>query len=49
MSSDLGFPGLATDRQDISFTDGFLYMTTNVVGKGRILIRIGLAELQTKR
>ena len=47
MSSDLGFPGLATDRQDISFTDGFLYMTTNVVGKGRILIRIGLAELQT--
>ncbi len=46
-SSDFGFKGVATDRQDISFTDKFLYMTTNIVGKGRIIIRIELNELQT--
>jgi hypothetical protein len=36
-SSDFGFKGRATDRQDISFTSKFLYLTTNIVGKGRIL------------
>jgi hypothetical protein len=46
-SSDFGFKGLATDRQDISFTDKFLYLTTNIVGKGRIIIRFDLNELQT--
>jgi len=46
-SSDFGFKGRATDRQDISFTDKFLYLTTNIVGKGRIIIRIDLTELQT--
>jgi hypothetical protein len=46
-SSDFGFKGRATDRQDISFTSKFLYLTTNIVGKGRIIIRIDLNELQT--
>ena len=44
-SSDFGFPGIATDRQDLSFTEKYLYLTTNIVGKGRIVIRIPLDEL----
>jgi hypothetical protein len=44
-SSDVGFPKVATDRQDLSFTSNFLYMTTNLVGKGRVVIRIRLSEL----
>jgi hypothetical protein len=44
-SSDFGFPGVATDRQDLSFTKQYLYLTTNLVGKGRIIIRIPLKEL----
>jgi hypothetical protein len=44
-SSDFGFPGVATDRQDLSFTEKYLYLTTNMVGKGRIVIRIPLSDL----
>jgi len=44
-SSDFGQPGVATDRQDLSFTEKYLYLTTNMVGKGRIVIRIPLSEL----
>ena len=44
-SSDFGFPGVATDRQDLAFTDKYLLLTTNLVGKGRIVIRIALSEL----
>ena len=44
-SSDFGFPGVATDRQDLTFTEKYLYLTTNMVGKGRIVIRIPLDEL----
>lgn len=44
-SSDVGFPKVQTDRQDLSFTSNFLYMTTNLVGKGRVVIRIRLSEL----
>jgi hypothetical protein len=44
-SSDFGFPGVATDRQDLSFTEKYLYLTTNLVGQGRIVIRIPLSEL----
>jgi hypothetical protein len=44
-SSDCGFPACATDRQDLTYTDGFLYLTTNIVGKGRLIIRITLDEL----
>ena len=46
-SSDFGFKGLATDRQDLSYTERFLYLTTNIVGKGRLIIRIALDELKT--
>jgi hypothetical protein len=46
-SSDFGFKGLATDRQDLSYTERFLYLTTNIVGKGRLIIRIALEELKT--
>jgi hypothetical protein len=44
-STDVGFPGVATDRQDLSFTKEYLYLTTNLVGKGRIVIRIPLNDL----
>ena len=44
-SSDFGFPGVATDRQDLSYTEEYLYLTTNMVGKGRVIIRIPLREL----
>jgi hypothetical protein len=43
-SSNFGFPGVATDRQDLSFTEKYLYLTTNIVGKGRIIIRIPLSD-----
>jgi hypothetical protein len=46
-SSDFGFKGLATDRQDLSYTEKFLYLTTNIVGKGRLIIRIALDELNS--
>src|SRR5262249_15646174 len=44
-SSDFGFPGMATDRQDLSFSERYLYLTTSIVGKGRIVIRMPLSQL----
>ncbi len=48
-SSDLGHPGIATDRQDLSFSESRLYMTTNVVGKGRVVMTLDLEDLAQRR
>jgi hypothetical protein len=48
-SSDLGQPGVATDRQDLAFSESRLYMTTNVVGKGRIVMTLDLEDLVQRR
>ncbi|MCI4668124.1 MAG: hypothetical protein MRZ79_08175 [Bacteroidia bacterium] len=34
------------DYNDMSFSEGSLYISTNVVGKGRVVIRIPLTQLQ---
>jgi hypothetical protein len=44
-STDLGAAGLATDRQDLAFSEERLYMTTNLVGKGRVIMTLSLEEL----
>jgi hypothetical protein len=46
-ASDFGFPNASTDRQDLSYTEKYLYLTTNIVGQGRTIIRIPLDELNT--
>jgi hypothetical protein len=46
-SSFLGYPGVKTDRQDLTFTEKYLYLTTNLEGKGRVVIRVPLSELGT--
>jgi hypothetical protein len=47
-SSDLGQPGSATDRQDLSFSETRLYMTTNV-DKGRVVMTLDLEDLAQRR
>jgi hypothetical protein len=44
-SSDLGVPGVGTDRQDLAFSETRLYMTTNLVGKGRVVLSVSLEDL----
>ena len=44
-SSNLGLPGVATDRQDLAFSESHLYMTTNLVGKGRVVMTLSLDDL----
>lgn len=44
-STDLGQAGVATDRQDLAFSESRLYMTTNLVGKGRVVMTLSLEEL----
>ena len=48
-SSDLGLPGVATDRQDLAFSESRLYMTTNLSGKGRVVLTLDLEDLAQKR
>jgi hypothetical protein len=44
-STDLGTPGIATDRQDLAFSESRLYMTTNLVGAGRVVMSLSLDDL----
>jgi hypothetical protein len=44
-SSDLGSKGVATDRQDLAYSESRLYMTTNLVGKGRVVMSLSLDDL----
>jgi hypothetical protein len=44
-STHLGSPGVATDRQDLAFSESRLYMTTNLVGKGRVVMTLDLQDL----
>lgn len=44
-SSDLGVPGVATDRQDLAYSEERLYLTTNLVGKGRVVMSLPLDDL----
>ncbi|MDN4614143.1 hypothetical protein P5G50_06720 [Leifsonia sp. F6_8S_P_1B] len=44
-SSMFGAPKTATDRQDLAFDESHLYLTTNLVGKGRIVVSLSLQEL----
>jgi hypothetical protein len=48
-STDLGAPGVATDRQDLAFSEMRLYMTTNAVGKGRVVMSLSLDDLDAGR
>jgi hypothetical protein len=48
-SSDLGAPGTATDRQDLAFSESRLYMTTNLSGKGRVVMTLDLDDLAHRR
>ncbi len=48
-SSDLGSPGVATDRQDLAFSETRLYMTTNLVGVGRVVMSLSLDDLDNRR
>ena len=45
-SSDLGESGVATDRQDLAYSETRLYMTTNLVGRGRVVLTLSLDELE---
>ena len=44
-SSMLGLPKTPTDRQDLAFSESHLYMTTNLVGNGRIVMTLNLDDL----
>jgi hypothetical protein len=44
-ATDLGHPGVATDRQDLAFSETRLYQTTNAVGKGRVVMSLSLDDL----
>jgi hypothetical protein len=48
-SSDLGAPKTATDRQDLAFGESRLYMTTNLSGKGRVVMTLDLEDLVQRR
>ena len=48
-SSMVGLPKVATDRQDMAFSESRLYMTTNLVGKGRIVMTLDLGDLAARR
>jgi hypothetical protein len=48
-SSDLGFPGVATDRQDLAYSETRLYMTTNLVGQGRVVMSLSLDDLDQRQ
>jgi hypothetical protein len=48
-STDLGSPGVATDRQDLAYSESRLYMTTNLVGKGRVVMSLLLDDLDAGR
>jgi hypothetical protein len=47
-SSDLGQPGVATDRQDLAFSESRLYMTTNA-GTRRVVMSLDLEDLAQRR
>lgn len=44
-SGMVGFPKVETDRQDLAFSESHLYMTTNVVGVGRVVMSLDLGDL----
>lgn len=48
-STDLGAAGVATDRQDLAFSESHLYMTTNLVGRGRVVMSLNLDDLDQGR
>lgn len=48
-STDLGQPGVGTDRQDLAFSETRLYQTTNAVGKGRVVMSLSLDDLDARR
>ena len=48
-SSDLGAAKTATDRQDLAFGESRLYMTTNLSGKGRVVMTLDLDDLAGRR
>lgn len=48
-STDLGYPGVATDRQDLAFSETRLYQTTNAVGQGRVVMSLSLDDLDAGR
>jgi hypothetical protein len=48
-STDLGSPGVATDRQDLAYSETRLYMTTNLSGKGRVVLSLSLDDLEARR
>jgi len=48
-SSELGAPKTATDRQDLAFSESRLYMTTNLSGKGRVVMSLDLNDLAERR
>lgn len=48
-SSDLGSPGVATDRQDLAYSESRLYMTTNLVGTGRVVMSLALDDLDLRQ
>lgn len=47
-SSMLGLPKTPTDRQDLAFSESHLYMTTNLVGIGRIVMTLDLDDLAAR-
>lgn len=47
-SADLGQKGMATDRQDLAFSETRLYMTTNAVGVGRFVLTLSLDDLAAR-
>jgi hypothetical protein len=48
-SSELGSPKTKTDRQDLAFSESRLYMTTNLSGKGRVVMTLDLEDLVQRR
>ncbi len=48
-STDLGAPKTKTDRQDLAFSESRLYMTTNLSGKGRVVMALDLEDLAERR
>jgi hypothetical protein len=48
-STDLGSPGVPTDRQDLAYSETRLYMTTNLSGKGRVVMSLSLDDLEAGR
>jgi hypothetical protein len=47
-SADVGSPGVATDRQDLAYSETRLYLTTNLKGKGRIVLSLSLEDLEAR-